>query len=470
MEIIWAKKALTSQGWQSDIRVVIGDDGRMQSVDSDCQPQSDNADAVILDDKSVTHTKVGILLPAAVNLHSHAFQRAMAGMSEQRGSIGGHDNFWTWRQLMFRFVDQLTPDDIVAIAALLQMEMLEAGYCAVCEFHYLHHQPGGALYDNIAQMAESISEAASRSGIGLTLLPVLYEHGGCDGRALTTGQSRFGNNIERFTRLFEASKKCILHLDEDAAIGVAPHSLRAVSQAGLVMAAELAPENPIHMHIAEQTAEIEEISAHWHQRPVEWLLENHAVDQRWCLIHATHMTPQETITLAQCGAVAGLCPITESSLGDGIFNGVQFLGEGGRFGVGSDSNIYISLSQELRTLEYSQRLRLQNRVVLAKPGVSTGRMLYDGAVAGGAQASARNSGIIEVGYLADLVALDDQATDLYLKEEDMILDSFIFARDDKCILDVWSAGRHKVTRGQHVDHRQITENYKKTMASLKDRI
>ena len=457
MEIIWANKALTSDGWQSDVRLTIGDDGHIHSVEPGSPAEG---------------KRVGVMLASPVNLHSHAFQRAMAGMSEQRGPVGpnDHDNFWTWRHLMFRFVDQLTPEDNCAIAAFLQMEMLEAGFAAVCEFHYLHHQRAGKPYANVAQMGDSIIEASSNSGIGLTLLPVLYEHGGCDGRSLTTGQSRFGNSPEAFARLYEASKKSIGQLAKDASIGVAPHSLRAVSQTGLESAIALDPTQPLHMHIAEQVAEIEEIIAHWGKRPVEWLLEHHEVDERWCLIHSTHLTEEETVGLAKSGAVAGLCPITESSLGDGIFNGEKFLAHGGRFGIGSDSNIYISLSQELRTFEYSQRLRHLTRAVLATPQKSTGRRIFDCAVQGGAQAADRNSGAIEQGKLADLVALDDETTDLYLKDGDMILDSYIFASDDQCISDVWSAGRHMVRDGRHIARDQITSAYKQTMASLKDRI
>ena len=472
MEIIWAKKALTSQGWQCDVCVVAGDSGQILSVEIDYPPNQNNIAEKNALSQNCKSSNVGILLSAPVNLHSHAFQRAMAGMSEYRRPVGenGQDNFWTWRNLMFRFVDNLTPDDIVSIAALLQMEMLEAGFSTVCEFHYLHHQPGGKPYDNIAQMADSIAQAAAQTGIGLTLLPVLYQHGGCDRRPLTTGQSRFGNTVDEFAQLFEASTKSISGLGKDATMGVAPHSLRAVSRDGLKMATNLARDQPLHMHIAEQIAEIEEIQSHWGQRPVEWLFDNYDVDQRWCLIHATHMNEDETAALVRSGAIAGLCPITESSLGDGIFNGIQYIGEGGGFGVGSDSNILISLSQELRTLEYSQRLRHRTRSVLATSGFSTGRILFDGAVAGGAQATARKTGRIEPGYFADFVALNDQATDLYAKDGDMILDSFIFAAGDKTITDVWSAGRHMVREGQHINRREIIADYKKTFASLKERI
>ncbi len=308
MQSIWARQALTSEGWQSDVLVRVGEDGRIASVASGAQPDG---------------LRVGILLPAPVNLHSHAFQRAMAGMTERRGPEP-RDIFWTWRQLMFRFLDRLTPDDVEAIAAFVMMEMLEAGYAAVAEFHYLHHQPDGAPYAALAELSERIAAAAAETGIGLTLLPVLYEHGGCDGRPLARGQVRFGNDPDRFAKLFEGAAAALAQLPGDARIGVAPHSLRAVSPGGLAFAIQLAGSRPIHIHVAEQVAEVDEISAAWGLRPVEWLLANHEVGANWCLIHATQMLPHETEALAGTGAVTGLCPITESSLGDGIFDAARY--------------------------------------------------------------------------------------------------------------------------------------------------
>jgi formimidoylglutamate deiminase len=413
--------------------------------------------------------RVGILLPAPVNLHSHAFQRAMAGMTERRGEDPS-DTFWTWRRLMFRFLDRLDPDDVEAIAAFVQMEMLEAGYAAVGEFHYLHHRPGGALYDDLAEMSGRIAAAAADTGIGLTLLPVLYEHGGCDGRPLGPGQVRFGNDPDRFQRLFEAARQALGPLPGDARIGVAPHSLRAVSRDGLAFAVALEPDAPLHMHLAEQVAEVEEVRDAWGMRPVEWLLANHHVDSRWCLVHATQMEPHETEALAGSGAVVGLCPITESSLGDGIFDARRFLAHGGRFGIGSDSNIRISLAEELRTLEYSQRLRDRVRAAVATPDQSTGRVLFETAARGGAQAAGRDGGAIEAGRIADLVALDADATDLLGKDGDAVLDSYIFAGDDRMVADVWSAGRHVVTAGRHRRHDEIAARYRKSVLSLKVRI
>ncbi|MEP0520261.1 MAG: formimidoylglutamate deiminase [Hyphomicrobiales bacterium] len=454
MQVLWAEQALTCDGWRKDLRIEVDASGHISDICSAEKPEG---------------KRVGILLPAPTNLHSHAFQRSMAGMTEKRGP-NPHDSFWTWRKLMFRFLDQLTPDDIEAIAAFVQMEMLEAGYAAVGEFHYLHHQSGGVPYDNLAELSERIAAAAANTGIGLTLLPVLYEHGGCDGRPLGSGQIRFGNDIERFEVLLEGAKSAVSHLASDANTGVAPHSLRAVSLDGLKAAIDLLPDAPLHMHVAEQLLEIDEVLAAWGKRPMEWLLENFDVDQRWCLIHATQMQPDETMKLAKSGAVAGLCPITESSLGDGIFDGKSYLNYGGCFGVGSDSNIRISLSEELRTLEYSQRLRDHGRAVLATKDASTGRVLYEGAAGGGAQAAGRNSGRIEVGALADLVALDSNMTDLLGKDGDEVLDSYIFCGDDSMVSDVWSAGRHLVREGCHIKKESIVGAYRQTILSLTERI
>ncbi|WP_102223518.1 formimidoylglutamate deiminase [Acidimangrovimonas sediminis] len=450
--VIFAEKALLPGGWADNVAIGLRG-GRIVEVTPGAAPQG-------------LHR--GIVLPAPVNLHSHAFQRAMAGMTERRGP-DPRDTFWTWRRLMFRFLDQLTPEDVEAITAFVQMEMLEAGYAGVAEFHYLHHRPGGAPHDNLAEMSVRVAAAAAETGIGLTLLPVLYQQGGCDGRALGPGQVRFGNDPARFAGLWEGAKQAVTGLG-DATIGVAPHSLRAVSRAGLAEVAGLAPDLPIHMHLAEQVAEVDEISEAYGARPSEWLLANHAVDPRWCLIHCTQMEPAETHALAATGAVAGLCPITEANLGDGIFDGVRYLDKGGRFGIGSDSNIRISLSEELRQLEYSQRLRDRGRAVLATPDRSTGRVLYEGAVAGGAQAAGRASGAIAPGMWADLVALDAAQTDLIARQGDGILDAWIFAGDDRFVTDTWAAGRHVVSEGRHRHHDTIAGRYRRVMAALGDRL
>ncbi|MDN5788905.1 formimidoylglutamate deiminase, partial [Pseudorhodobacter sp.] len=362
MAVIWAEQALLATGWAQDVAVTVEGD-RIGAI-------TPNAPA--------TGQRVGVLLPAPTNLHSHAFQRAMAGLTERRGP-DPKDSFWTWRQLMYRFLDQLTPEDVESITAFVQMEMAEAGYAAVAEFHYLHHGPNAVPYANRAEMSARIAAAAAQTGLGLTLLPVLYEFGGCDRRALGPGQNRFGNTPGQFAALLDSAAQAIATLPADTRLGVAPHSLRAVSPEGLEIAASLRPNGPIHMHLAEQIPEVEELLAHRGARPVEWLLANAAVDPRWCLIHCTQMEAHETKGLAETGAIAGLCPITESSLGDGIFDGVAYSGHGGRWGIGSDSNIRISLAEELRTLDYSQRLRDHSRAALATADESTGRVLLETA-------------------------------------------------------------------------------------------
>lgn len=448
---IWAERALLASGWHSNVAVMV-DGGRITELHTDTAQKRDD-------------TRVGALLPAPTNLHSHAFQRAMAGLTERRGP-DPRDSFWTWRQLMFRFLDQLTPDDVQAIAAFVQMQMLEAGYSAVAEFHYLHHAPGGQPYAHLPEMAERIVAAAADSGIGLTLLPVLYQYGGCDKRPLGPGQIRFGNDPERFAALLDGAEGALAALPDDARLGVAPHSLRAVSSEGLAACLTLRPDAPLHMHLAEQLAEVEEVVAHLGARPVEWLLANAPVDPRWCLIHCTQMQRHETLSLAATGAVAGLCPITESSLGDGIFDGVAWTGAAGAWGIGSDSNIRIALSEELRTLDYSQRLRDNSRAALASAEKSTGRILFEGAAKGGAQAAARDAGQIATGKLADLVALDTTHIDLEGRAGDTLLDGFIFAADDRAITDVWSAGRHVVAGGRHMHHDAITSAYRAVLRRL----
>lgn len=454
MQTIWAEQALIGADWRKNVLVGIDAGGRIASVAANSAPQGE---------------RVGLLLPAPANLHSHAFQRAMAGMTEMRGP-DPRDTFWTWRELMFRFLDRLDPDDIQAITALVQMEMLEAGYCAVAEFHYLHHQPGGIPYDDVSETACRIAAAAEETGIGLTLLPVFYEQGGCDGRPLGPGQIRFGNDVDRYIRLHEGGRAALAKLPADASIGVAPHSLRACSQEGLARVVEFGKRGPIHIHVAEQVGEVEEITAAWGARPVEWMVSNHKIDQRWCFIHATQMLETETLALARSGAIAGLCPITESNLGDGIFDGVRYLEAGGRFGIGSDSNIRIALVEELRTFEYSQRLRDRGRAMLAQPEKPTGRILFDGAVAGGAQASGRDSGTIANGKLADLVAIDLDDLVFLGGSGDSLLDRLVFTGDDSTVTDVWAAGRHVVSDGKHHKHDSIVSRYRKTINELLDRL
>lgn len=459
MTLIWAAQALLRAGWARDVLVTIGADGRIEGIRPDARPEG---------------RRVALLLPAPANLHSHAFQRAMAGLSEARGphtgAEGPRDTFWTWRRIMYRFLDHLTPEDVEAIAALVQMEMLEAGYAASVEFHYLHHTPDGRPHDNPAEMSARIAAAARRSGIGLTLLPVHYQFGGLDRRPLGPGQRRFGTTPDQFAALADAAEAALRGLPPDTGFGIAPHSLRAVSPEGLRLCEGLRPGRPLHMHLAEQVPEVDEVLAATGRRPVEWLLDHHQPDERWTLIHLTHMTGDETRRLAATGAVAGLCPITESSLGDGIFGATAWQEAGGRFGFGSDSNIRISLVEELRTLEYSQRLRDRGRAILATGEKSTGRVLWEAALEGGAAAAGRETGAIAPGLWADLCAVDLDNPVLAGREGDQWLDSLIFAGGEGLIRDVWSAGRHLVQDGRHVARDGIVADYLACVGRLRARL
>lgn len=450
MQTLWARHALVAGQWLADVRVEI-DAGRILS----CTP-----------DQPATGQRVHLLLPAPANSHSHAFQRAMAGLTEQRGPQAG-DSFWTWRQLMFRFLNDLTPEQVEAITAFVQMEMLEAGFGASVEFHYLHHRAGGAPYRNPAEMSERIAAAAETSGIGLTLLPVLYQFGGCDGRALGPGQQRFGNTPDSYATLLSGAEGAVMQLPPDSVLGTAPHSLRAVSREALQSLPGLRPDAPIHMHLAEQKAEVDEVQAHWGARPVDWALDNLDLNGRWCLIHCTQMTAQETSALARTGAVAGLCPLTEASLGDGIFDGIRWVENAGAISIGSDSNIRISLAEELRQLDTTQRLRDHSRAAFATRARSTGRRLLEDAAIGGAQAAGRGAGRIEPGAWADLLALDTGHPDLDGLLPDTALDTFVFAGDSAMVSDVWSAGRHLVTGGRHIARDQITEDYRGAVRTLR---
>lgn len=448
--LIFAKLALLENGWEEDVRLVV-QQGKIQSVTVGAAPAADD-------------TRVDTVLPALANLHSHSFQRAMAGMTEFRAQ--GRDSFWTWRDLMYRFVNQLTPEQLEAIAAMVFVEMQEAGYAAVGEFHYVHHQKGGVAYADKAELSNRIFAAAAATGIGLTHLPVLYTYGGARQLLLAEEQRRFGNDVDQFQALVEAARSGLSHLPNDAQMGIAPHSLRATSPVDLAKLLAAHENGPIHIHAAEQPKEVSEIENWLGARPVEWLLDNANINKSWCLIHATHMTEDETIRLAKSGAVAGLCPITEANLGDGPFNGPQYVAHDGAFGIGSDSNVNISLTEELRTLEYSQRLRDQSRNVLVKDRGSVGETIYLAAARGGARALARDSGCIAVGRLADLVAIDRNSPSLCALNHHQILDGLVFASKDSVVTDVWAAGRHNVQNGRHIARDRIVKDYRKSIAAL----
>jgi formimidoylglutamate deiminase len=448
---LFFEQALLPQGWARDVRIAV-DAGRLVSVEAGASAQPNDE-----------RHRIG--LPGIANLHSHAFQRGMAGLAEIRGTAA--DSFWTWRELMYRFVGRMTADDIEAVAAQAFVEMLEAGFTRVGEFHYIHHDLSGAPYANIGELAERIAAAVQLTGIGLTLLPVFYAHAGFGGRAPDQGQQRFINGIDGFSRLMEASRRAVARL-EGAVVGLAPHSLRAVTPEELDAILDLAREGPVHIHIAEQIREVDECIAWSGQRPLQWLFDHVAVDRRWCLVHATHATVDEIARLAQSGAVAGLCPITEANLGDGTFDAPEFLKHGGAFGIGSDSNVLIGVGDELRQLEYSQRLMQRARNVMAghAAAASTGRALFEAARKGGSQALGIASAGLTEGGFADIVSLDAQHVALAGRSGDALLDSWIFAAGRSLVDCVWAQGRKVVKDGRHHARETIARRFRHMLQGL----
>ncbi|NYT32260.1 formimidoylglutamate deiminase [Rhizobium sp. WYCCWR 11128] len=445
MTTLHAGTALTPQGWQKDVRLTL-EAGRIARVEIGTSPRPGDE-------------RHALLIPAMANLHSHAFQRAMAGLAEVRGPA--NDSFWSWRTVMYKFALAMTPDHVEAVAAKLYAEMLEAGFSRVGEFHYLHHDRDGSAYANIAELAERIGAASEETGIGLTLLPVFYAHSGFGGAAPIDGQRRFINSLESFERLMEGCRAVIGRLD-GAELGLAPHSLRAATPDELTRLVPIAGDGPIHIHVAEQVKEVEDCIAWSGARPVQWLLDHAPVDERWCLIHATHMTEDETRRMAKSGAIAGLCPITEANLGDGAFAAPLFLEEGGRYGIGSDSNVLISVPEELRQLEYSQRLALRARNVIAAPGGSTALSLFTHALAGGGAALKAPAGLVE-GYHADIVSLD--ATAVPYLAGDQALDHWLFAGGIS-VDCVWARGRKQVEGGRHLRRDAIDRRFLAAMGEL----
>jgi formimidoylglutamate deiminase len=442
--------ALLPTGWADDVRLEVRD-GRIATVEPGvaAAPEDEHG---------------GIALPGMPNLHSHAFQRAMAGLTEQRGDSA--DSFWTWRTLMYRFAARLTPEDLESIAACAYMEMLEAGFTRVGEFHYVHHDVDGQPFSNPAEMGVRIAAAAERTGIALTLLPVFYAHGGFGGQAPHAGQTRFLTDTDRYAKLIDASRVAVASLP-DALVGVAPHSLRAVAPQELREIVALSAGAPVHIHIAEQEQEVRDCMAWSGMRPVQWLLDAAPVDREWCLVHATHVTDEELGGIVRSGAVVGLCPITEANLGDGLFPAAAFQSAGGVFGIGSDSNVRIDVSEELRLLEYGQRLRDRSRNVMASgPGASTGRTLFDAALRGGGQALAAPHEGIAIGAPADIVSLDASNAAFVGRSGDALLDTFVVAGNPRLIRNVWRAGQQVVTDGVHRKREAIAARYAAALKRL----
>lgn len=430
-------------GWAKDVRIEIDDAGDITSISSGQEPESGDVRAA------------GHIMPGMINLHSHAHQRAMAGMSEFRASgAGGEDSFWTWRVAMHAFAKLLTPEMLETIATQLYVEMVKAGFTSVCEFHYMHHDADGTSYAEPAEMSLALVRAAQTAGIGLTMLPVLYSQGGYLGKEPNEGQRRFICTPDQLLSI-------ISRLQADAegdpmlSVGVAPHSPRQASEdamrevIGTLLAGD--PGAPIHIHVAEQEKDVTESVEITGERPVEWTMNHFDVGPQWCLVHATHLTDQECDDMAASGAVAGLCPTTEANLGDGLFPLGRYLEKGGVFGIGSDSHISVSMVEELRWLEYGQRLIRRRRNVSASgPGGSTATRLYTGALTGGAQVTARSVGEIAVGKRADFIVLDPDNPTLVGKTGDRLFDSAIFAGNANVVRDVWVGGVKRVDDSRHV--------------------
>jgi formimidoylglutamate deiminase len=449
---LWCNEALLSSGWANAVTIEIDEHGDIVSI----QAGSEAADA----------EQLSCVIPGIPNLHSHAHQRAMAGLGEKAGP--GDDSFWTWRKVMYHYLERIGPDDLYHIASLLYLEMLKAGFTNVGEFQYLHHDLNGQAYQNRAEMTLQCQQASIDTGIGFTALPVLYYHGGFGGQQPLAGQKRFLNDAANFAdivQLIDATQAG----NRNLSLGIAPHSLRAVTESLLNDVLESVRHKiaVVHVHIAEQTREVDDCIEWSGQRPVQWLFNHFNVDKHWCLIHATHMTDEETRQLANSGAIAGICPTTEANLGDGFFNAVDYLEQNGCWGIGSDSHISISPVEELRWFEYGQRLLTRRRNVLCNDASpNTGRALVDGALHGGAGACGRKIGKLEVGYRADFLSLDASHPRLVGRAGDSLLDSWIFSGNSDAVQHVYVGGERVISHGRHKHEAKITANFDATLKRL----
>lgn len=457
IDTIWARQALLPSGWKNNVLIAIDPHGNIASTASDQERPVNGCFSVN-----------GILIPGITNLHSHAHQRAMAGLAE-KSCVGQDklDSFWSWRSIMYNYLEKIQADEIHSIAAQLYLEMLQFGYTGVAEFQYLHHDPDGKPYQNRAELTLQCLQAADDVGIAFTALPVLYQYSGFGSVQATEGQKRFLNDADEFLSIVE-SLGCVVSESENRSLGIAPHSLRAVDEALLTDVLRQSSDiDIIHIHIAEQQKEVDDCLSWSGQRPVEWLFDRFQPDARWCLIHATHMNQKETAQLAGSGAVAGLCPTTEANLGDGLFNAADYIERHGHWGIGSDSHISISPVEELRWLEYGQRLLTQRRCVLGSQAMSsTGRNLFQQACAGGARATGRLAGKIEPGYRGDFIVIDGVHPRLYGRRGDDLIDSWLFSGNGNPVTDVFVGGRHVIRDGHHADEIQINTRFKKTVNKL----
>ncbi|MFC5461089.1 formimidoylglutamate deiminase [Massilia niabensis] len=452
MNALFARHALLPEGWQGDVLIEWDGRGNLTRVEPGARPP-------------IGVARAEYVIPGMANLHSHAFQRALGGLTEKAGE--GPDSFWTWRDLMYRFAARITPEQIEAIAAQLFSECLRHGYTALCEFHYIQRDPAGAFYARPAEMAERIAAAGQQSGMGLTLLPVLYSHSGFGEQPLKPEQARFRTDVDEVLRVVEALEPL---RGGQLEVGAAPHSLRAADSEQIrELAAALPGGRPLHIHIAEQPGEVRQSMEFSGLRPVEYLFEHIDVDARWCLVHATHLNEKETLQLARSGAVAGLCPTTEANLGDGLFPLPAYLAAGGRWGIGSDSHVSQSPVEELRWLEYGQRLVRGSRNVAATPARrDVGLNLWQDALSGGAQASGRPVGALEAGRRADLLVLDSAHPNLEGVLDADVLGRLVFCGNDNLVRDVLAGGRWVVQGGRHMAQEAIARRYREAINQLRE--
>ncbi len=453
--------ALIDGTWRGDVVVDVGGDGNILRVSDPAGNGPPNAPG---DQPSPRRIK-GWALPGLTNLHSHAFQRGLVGRAEK----WGQDSFWRWREVMYQYVSGLTPEAVEAISAQLHVELLKGGFTSVGEFHYLHHQVGGHPYDDPAELGRRIISAARETGIGIVHMPVVYHRAGFDRPQLDPAQARFAMDVEGL-----AGHVASLEVEERqgrgglVALGWGIHSLRACSEAEVARALahfDSEPWRPIHIHVAEQTLEVEQCLETRGARPVDWLADHVRLDRRWCLVHATWTTEEELTRIAEAGSTVGLCPATEANLGDGVFRLPRLLEARGRFGVGTDSHVATSAPSELRLLEYGQRLRHAARGVATPPpeapaGAGVGHGLILHALKGGARALGIQAGQLAAGMRADILVLDGDHPALAGHGPDSVLDAWVFADSGNPVRDVMVGGDWVVTEGRHRSEEQIARRFR----------
>ncbi|MDX1459700.1 MAG: formimidoylglutamate deiminase [Xanthomonadales bacterium] len=448
---IYCAHVLLEDGWAQDRLIHCDEHGMIRSIS---EGRRDQAREVLQ----------GPVVPGMPNLHSHAFQRLMTGLTGAKGA--GRDSFWTWRQAMYGFANRITPEQLEDCAAWLFAEMLTAGYTSCAEFHYVHHQKNGQPFDQPAEMSARILAASDHGGMPLTLLPVLYQVSGFGAADANPEQARFAHDLDAYLRLVSAASD-LAAAASHARVGYAPHSLRAVPASSIrELGSVMNSEDVIHIHIAEQPAEVEDCLAHTGQRPVAWLLDHANLGSHWCLVHATHVEPEEIRGMASTGAIAGLCPTTEADLGDGVFDAVRFTDAGGSFGIGSDSNLVVSPVSELQLLEFTQRLMRRERNCLREGDWPTGRYLWQHAAKAGAQALGQPCGALGPGLRADLVELNPDHPLLAERSGDEVLETWVMSGTAALVRTVFTAGQARVREGRHVDYDALAGRYRDAVHAL----